>query len=90
MKLGIPNNTNAAYLEWKPVSYLNEKREAAASTEVVSYNKVKVKNFTDFDKGNLLSIYYEGELSKVLVQKMNISVGEKNDKFYRHTKYSTL
>ncbi|XP_058802303.1 glycosylated lysosomal membrane protein A-like [Phymastichus coffea] len=89
MKLRTPKiNNKLGYLQWRPVSYTHIDRDVTNSTGTVYYplQKAVVDNYFS---NNLLYKYYGEGMYDVLVQRMNISMGEKRDKFYKATNYTT-
>ncbi|XP_014213346.1 glycosylated lysosomal membrane protein B-like [Copidosoma floridanum] len=81
----------SGYLQWRPVSYKNSNRETVKSTSTVSYpvKNASVNEF--FNRDNFLYLYYgEDKMLDNLVQRVNISIGEKGDGFYKASNYATM
>lgn len=92
MKISTPevkNSSNLAYIQWRPVSYLSTHREVTDSTEIYSYKLAQASNKTRKFTDSFLHIYYGDKMLTNLVQKMNISLGDEGDGFYKSTRYST-
>lgn len=89
MELSTPKKSNnSAYLQWRPLSYTHSDRDVTNSTAAIYY-PVKKAVVDDYFSNNLLYKYYGEGMYDVLVQRMNISMGEKQDNFYKATNYTT-
>ncbi|XP_015185166.1 PREDICTED: glycosylated lysosomal membrane protein A-like [Polistes dominula] len=80
---------NSAYLQWRPISYVSSSRSVSSSTEIVQYPPSKVNNRVGAINNSMLYCYYGENVDNLLVQTIMISVGSKDDGFYKSTRYTT-
>lgn len=78
-----------AYLQWRPVSYNSASRDMSSSTGTMQYSPVKVLNHTSVVEHTMLYSFYGNEVDKLLAQKVTVSLGSKEDGFYKKTRYLT-
>ncbi|KAI4503788.1 hypothetical protein M0802_001191 [Mischocyttarus mexicanus] len=80
---------NCAYLQWRPISYGTSDRSVSSSTEIVNYPPSKINDHVAAIKNTMLYCYYGEDVKDVLVQTLLISLGSKDDGFYKSTRYTT-
>ncbi|XP_015586075.1 glycosylated lysosomal membrane protein isoform X2 [Cephus cinctus] len=78
-----------AYIQWKPVSYTTAERDVTSSTDLIHYPLIVSYNHTKAMKNSLLFAFYDENVTQLLVQKINVSMGLKGDRFYKKTNYTT-
>ena len=90
MELTTPNHhQKIGFLQCRPISYTRPVRDVTNSTGMVFYPLKRATVNDYFNKNSLLYKYFGENLFENLVQRMNVSFGEKADGFYKATKYAT-
>ena len=85
------NQSDGAFLQWKPVCYVKTEYNTRSVSRAGHYG---LKNFTDlYDldrQPQLLYAYFGDTLEKeqLAVKAVNVSFGFTGDKFYRNTDYT--
>jgi hypothetical protein len=78
------------YLQYRKVSYTHPERDVSSSTTTKEGVPITVTNHrTDLIGSLAYSFFGDGVISD-LVQKLNITIGEKGDEFYSKTNYTTF
>lgn len=78
-----------AFLQWRPVVYTAETPTVGNSTELVTYDLGTVFDPETRLKYSLAYKYYGSRLNDCLVQRTVVSLGSKEDGFYKETNYSS-
>jgi hypothetical protein len=78
-----------AYLQWRPVAYIDKERSISNSTEINSYGVTSIKDHTECLNRTILYAYYSSDLDSLLVQTTAVSFGLKEDGFYKKTNYTS-
>lgn len=83
------NEHNAAYLQWRPVSYTQYSRGVTDTTETAYYPLVNVTGQSYVARNSLLYAYYGQRMDNLLAEQLNITLGMKGDGFYKKSNYTT-
>ncbi|XP_012257715.2 glycosylated lysosomal membrane protein B-like [Athalia rosae] len=83
------NQMEGGYLQWRPVSYTAADRDVTSSTKAQYYALVHVDNHVQSANNSLLYSFYGYTVDKILLEKINISLGSKGDGFYKKGNYSS-
>lgn len=76
------------YMQWRPVAYVADERDIVNSTETAFYDIKNITNTSSKCDGTLLAAYFGDNLSKNLLNALNISFGAKDDGFYAQNNMS--
>lgn len=84
------NGTQGSYLQFRPISYTKPDRDIASKTDVHLNKPYYIANANAYLNATIVSAYYGNDLDKKnLVQLFNVSFGQKEDKFYSNSNYTT-
>lgn len=77
------------YLQWRPVSYTAADRDVTSSTGAEYYPLTHVVDHARSANNSLLYSFFGYTVDRLLLQKVNISLGSKGDGFYKQGNYSS-
>lgn len=84
----IDFSTLGSYIQFRPLSYTDSTRNPSKNTGL-QLNEPVFINPKSYVNSTLVWSYYGNSMDNNLVQAFNISFGEKNDKFYSKSNFTT-
>lgn len=81
--------SKGAFLQWRPITYTAKVPSISNSTELCVYELTNVNDPEVALRDTLTYKYYGPELNEMLVQQTIVSLGSKEDGFYKKTNYSS-
>lgn len=82
-------NFAGSYVQFRPNSYTNERRELSSQTGVHLNEPLSIADPKTYLNNSLVASYNGFELEKSLVQSFNVTFGQSEDGFYTATNYTT-
>lgn len=78
-----------AFLQWRPIVYTAKIPNVGNSTELNVYDLDRVPDPEKQFSNSLVNKFYGSDLNKTLIQLAVVSLGSKEDGFYKETNYSS-